>query len=70
MKKSELLELWKGIPGDAEIYVESDHGQIPEQAYGIEVTFDDEISYYGEDNSWKEIKPSTDLSKVTAIRIR
>lgn len=72
MTKGELIDIWKGIPSDAVIYTESDHGQQPEQAYGLEVTYDDitKDDYYGEDLHWISIKPSTKLKMVTAIRIR
>jgi hypothetical protein len=70
MTKADLLESWKGIPSNVEIFVESDHGQIPEFAYGIEYTDEDLREVHREDIIWKDIKPSTDLSKITAILIR
>ena len=71
MTKSELMLEWRGVPGDAVIFIESDHGQQPEKALGMEYTqedINDDIDI--EEIRWKNIMPSTKINRITAILIR
>jgi len=69
MTKSELMELWKGMPGDAEIVIEADHGQTPEYANGINIIQDDLDDVNLEEAGWRNVTPSTKRDRVTAILI-
>ena len=68
----ELKRLLSNIPDSAIIYIEADHGQQSEQAGDILVTDeefeDDELPYYGEDVSWKDIS-ECDIDLITAVLI-
>ena len=71
MTKAELMEAWVGIPGNAEIIVEADHGQTPEFANSIEITQEDtDDNFELEEVRWKNITPKTKVERVTAILIR
>jgi len=68
----ELKQLLSNIPDSAIIYIEADHGQQSEQAGSILVSDDefedDELPYYGEDISWKDIS-ECDINLITAVLI-
>lgn len=60
----------KDIPDDAVVYVEADHGQLPEGAGGVFYTTDSELPYYGDEISWIDDEEETvEFDKVTAINI-
>ena len=68
----ELKRLISNIPDNTVIYIEADHGQQSEQAGSILVSDDefedDELPYYGEDISWKDIS-ECDINLITAVLI-
>lgn len=66
MIAKELKELLANCPDDAIVYVEADHGQLPEQAYSLYVCdFQDELPYYGDDLVFEE----STKGDITAILI-
>jgi len=68
----ELKRFLSNIPDNAIVYVEADHGQSSEQAHSISASDkyfeDDEIPYYGEDISWKDIS-ECDVNLINAVLI-
>ena len=54
MTKGELIALLQGVPNDAVIYVESDHGQTPEQAAYISFVRSSNLPFYGDDLPWSD----------------
>jgi hypothetical protein len=81
LTKKELLDALQGIPDDAIIYMEADHGQTPEQAGGVYYTIDADLPYYGDDIYWCDKTEDGDaidleedeiasISEVTAVIIR
>lgn len=50
MKVKELIEKLKELPQDLDVYVEADHGQLPETCQGAEVYVNQEgdNDYYAE----------------------
>jgi len=73
----ELINYLKTLPENAIVYIESDHGQTPEQAGSVSISIEefgtDKPPYYGEDVNWdceefEEIE--YDKKLVTAILIR
>jgi hypothetical protein len=65
MTVGELLKDLKLLPKDAIVYIQSDHGQTPEQANFLNLSDSKELPYYGEDLDWDY----EGTSKVTAILI-
>lgn len=71
MTKKELVKLLALYPDGAEIYVESDHGQTPEQAGGISLSKDEQLPYndFDGDMGWKDSCNVEKTDHVTAIKI-
>jgi len=71
MTKKELLEALAPYPDSAEIYVESDHGQIPAQAGFVAVSKDEQLPYtdFDGDIGWKSAEDVKKNDQVTAINI-
>lgn len=68
MTNKKLIDILRILPKDANIYIESDHGQVPEPAYHVNVSSDEELPYRGDEIDWDSID---DVPKhtVTAILI-
>jgi len=69
MTKKELIEELSIYPDDAIIYIEADHGQLPEQVDNIFVTKDEELPYTSEDIAWRGLDEVKKIDQVTAIKI-
>ena len=71
MKVSELLQKIDHVDGDALVYMEADHGQMPECAGSVVATTEspETMPYYGEDLDWVSIEEVPDDKKITAIKI-
>lgn len=75
MTKGELLEKLEGLPDSAIIYIEADHGQVPEQAgNSIRVcsTTRGELPYMDDEGilHWEEVDGSCMTEFVRGILIR
>lgn len=68
MDVEELKDLIRDVPDTAKVYVEADHGQMPEHASWLEVTTDKHLPLYGEDIKWTD-GTGVNAEDVTAIRI-
>jgi hypothetical protein len=66
MTIKELKTTIDNMPDEAIVYIESDHGQLPEQAGVISKTATSHLEYYGDEIPWDE---SLAEEKVTAICI-
>lgn len=66
MKVKDLKEAIKDLGDDVIVYIVADHGQMPEQANGVDTTADEELPYSSEDIDWEEESLPCD---VTAILI-
>jgi hypothetical protein len=71
MTKKELVELLKPFPDEVIIYVESDHGQTPEQAGSISLSKDEQLPHndFDGDMGWKDEGKVENVDHVTAIKI-
>jgi hypothetical protein len=63
----DLKEQLANLPDDALVYVEADHGQLPEQACSLFITDSSQTDHYGDDIAWED--SVSDIAKVTAILI-
>jgi len=68
MKVGELKVILEGLPDDAKVYVEADHGQSPESAGWFTMTSDADLPYSGENIEWSEDNDIEPLD-VTAVMI-
>lgn len=66
---NDLIEKLSKYPQNAIVYIESDHGQQPEQADFISVTTANEQPFYGEDLTWHREEEVTQNMKVRAVLI-
>ena len=71
-----LQDMLDKLPEDTVVYVEADHGQLPEQSSGIyfyESGSQQFVSpYYGDDLDWKDLfetEDDYDFSHVKAVLI-
>jgi len=64
---SELIEILSKLPGDAQVYSVSDHGQCPEQAGSVSVCVDDDQPYDGEELEWESMDDVEDLSQIKSV---
>lgn len=71
MTKKDLIEKLEPYSDDVKIYIESDHGQVPESAGAIVVSKDEEFPDmdFDGDLSWKDADTVKNKSHVTAIKI-
>lgn len=71
MDNEDLIKTLKQYPKTARIYVESDHGQSPEQSGAVNVCTEKlkELPYNGDELNWRDTK-DVDPKDVTAINIR
>ena len=69
MTKKELIESLAPYPDDALIYVESDHGQVPEQSEGVAVSKDEELPFTDFDGEIAWRSDVKNKGAVTAIII-
>lgn len=70
MTVKELIEKLNQVPENALVYVESDHGQCSEHAGDIEVCFDNNTPFYGEDLEWEVLEEDIDTHDIKSIKIR
>ncbi len=72
MTVSELKKTLITLPEDAVVYIEAAHGNMPEKAGGIIVSYNPKCivakAYYGDDLQWEDPKKFT--GNETAILIR
>lgn len=72
MTKDELLEALKYVPGNAKVYVESDHGQQSEMSstvYYCDEEYGEKLPFYGEDLDFCG-RDQVKIKSVKAVLIR
>lgn len=60
MTKLELIKALEKVNDNATVYVEADHGQLPEQQSSVFVACVNKKEYYLEDIDWVGLDEATD----------
>jgi hypothetical protein len=68
MTIKDLKNIIANLPDEAIVYVEADHGQLPEHAGFVDITYDSQLHFYGDEIDWRTTEDML-YNQVTAICI-
>lgn len=69
MLVEDLISDLSQLPKGTVVYIEADHGQSPEQAGRLSVSFEHDQPYYGDELSWVGLEKTKAHKEVQSVLI-